>query len=156
MTDINIRFVGTLLLLGVLSLSGCRSNAIPVESVRGTVTLDGVPMEGVSVVFTAKDGLSRPAVGRTDEKGKFEMITGGASRNGVMAGEYTVTFSKYILVTPDGSEAKPFAFNPDGSAPEQPPLTKKYLVPEKYADTGNPLFDAVVEKGKKNVYTFEL
>ena len=156
MKKINIRYAGIILMLGMLSVFGCRSDTMSVESVHGTVTLDGQPVEGVSVVFTAKEGSSRPATGRTDEKGTFEMITGGASRNGVMAGDYFVTFSKYILVTPDGSEVKPFAFNPDGSSPEQPPLTKKYLIPLAYSDVNKPLFEAVVERKKKNVYTFDL
>lgn len=150
------RLLIVLLVLITLIFSGCRQDGIPVEKVIGTVTLDGKPATDFTVSFIAKDGKTRAAVGRTDNNGEFEMLTGGVNQNGVMPGDYYVTFSKYILVTPDGQEAKPFKFNPDGSAPPDQKLTKKYLVPLKYSDTEKPLFEAVVESGKINRYTFDL
>ena len=157
MTKIKIRNMGIILLLGVLPLLGCSSDAVPVETVLGTVTLDGQPAEDITVTFTSKDGSSRAAIGRTNERGTFEMITGGSNRNGVMAGDYHVTFARYILVAPDGRSAESFPiFNSDGSPANRPPFTMKHMIPEKYGDTNNPLFEAVVERGKKNVYTFDL
>ena len=157
MTKIRIRYAGFILLLGALPLLGCSSEAIPVETVLGTVTLDGQPAEDITVTFTSKDGSSRSAIGRTNERGTFEMITGGVNRNGVMAGNYHVTFSRYLLVTPDGRRADSLPiFNPDGSPVDRPPLTMKHMIPEKYGDANNPLFEAVVERGKRNVYTFDL
>ena len=158
MTKIKIQYAGIFLLFGVFPLLGCNnSDTIPVEIVHGTVTLDGEPADDVSVTFTSKDGSSRAAIGRTNECGTFEMITGGSKRNGVMAGDYHVTFVKYILVAPDGRPVESFpVFNPDGSPANRPEFTMKHTIPKKYGDRNNPLFEAVVERGKKNVYTFEL
>jgi 5-hydroxyisourate hydrolase-like protein (transthyretin family) len=108
------RLLIVLFVFATLIFSGCRPSGVAVEKVLGTVTLDGKPAIEVTVSFTAKEGKTRPAVGRTNNKGEFEMLTGGANRNGVMPGDYYVTFSKYILVTPDGQESQPFKFNPDG------------------------------------------
>jgi len=141
----------------MLSLFGCSSDAIPIETVLGTVTLDGQPAEDVTVTFTSKDGGTRSAIGRTNEQGTFEMITGGTTRNGVMAGEYYVIFARYILVTPDGRLAETLPlFNADGSPADRPPLTMRHLIPKRYGNMNSPLFEAVVERGKRNVYTFAL
>jgi hypothetical protein len=95
-----------------LMITGCSRNRIPVERVREIVTLDGVPAADVTVTFVPKSDASRPASGRTNEKGEFEMFTGGASRKGVMAGEYYVLFSKSVLLKQDGTEPPPpFRYN---------------------------------------------
>ncbi|MDR3110070.1 MAG: Ig-like domain-containing protein [Planctomycetaceae bacterium] len=137
-------------------VSGCSRSGVPVQKVLGTVTLDGKPIDDVTVSFVPKSGGSRPAIGRTNPQGQFEMITGGASVNGVMTGEYIVTFTKSILVTPDGKEAKPFEFLPNGDPPPAQKLTEKHLIPLKYSDVKEPLFDVTVESGKTNRYTFDL
>lgn len=56
-----------------LSLSGCGTgNDRPqLGLVTGTVTMDGKPLYGVAVVFSPENG--RPARGRTDLAGKYEL-----------------------------------------------------------------------------------
>lgn len=67
---------------------GCGSSGKPVK-VAGTVTLDGAPLEGVTVMFIpAKEG--RQATGITDSDGKFELTT-IKSHDGALPGEYKVT-----------------------------------------------------------------
>jgi hypothetical protein len=144
------------MITGMLFFAGCGQNKVPVEKVTGIVTIDKKPEEGVTISFHPKNSNLRAAIGRTNSKGEFDMSTGGATKDGAMSGEYFVTFSKYILVTSDGSEAKPFAFNDDGSPPPEQELSKKYLVPEKYRDPKKPLFEIKVERGKNNHYTFNL
>ncbi|MDR2643249.1 MAG: Ig-like domain-containing protein [Planctomycetaceae bacterium] len=144
------------LLLGLLFFAGCGQNSIRVEKVTGTVTLDKKPVADVTVSFHPKDNNLRAAIGRTNEKGEFDMATGGAKNDGAMSGDYFVTFSKYILVTQNGVEAEPFVMNADGSPPPERELTKKYLIPEKYRDSQKPLFEVKVERGKNNKYTFDL
>lgn len=56
-----------------LSVSGCgpSSDQPQLGLVTGTITLDGKPLYGVSVVFAPEKG--RPARGRTDLNGKYEL-----------------------------------------------------------------------------------
>ncbi|MDR2171572.1 MAG: hypothetical protein LBP59_15630 [Planctomycetaceae bacterium] len=147
----------TIIFIGILFVSGCGRDSVPVEKVTGIVTIDNNLAADVTVSFHPKsDGNLRASIGRTNDKGEFDMSTGGAKKDGAMSGDYSVTFSKYILVTPDGAEAKQFAFNADGSPPPEQELTKKYLVAEKYRNPKKPLFEIKVEKGKKNHYVFNL
>lgn len=52
-----------------LALCGCGDSG---GEVSGTVTLDGEPLSGATVEFTPKGG-GRPAMGETNEKGKFKL-----------------------------------------------------------------------------------
>ncbi|MEW4563322.1 carboxypeptidase-like regulatory domain-containing protein [Bremerella sp. JC770] len=57
----------------LLSLIGCAgpSDQPDLGQVRGTVTLDGEPLSNVVVVF--QPDVGRPASGRTDADGKYEL-----------------------------------------------------------------------------------
>lgn len=51
---------------------GCTSSDQPeLGQVIGTITLDGMPLTGVAVVFQPENG--RPARGMTDAEGKYEL-----------------------------------------------------------------------------------
>ena len=49
-----------------------RFDAVPGHEVTGTVTLDGKPLPGATVIFQPEDG-SRPSIGVTDESGRYEL-----------------------------------------------------------------------------------
>lgn len=57
----------------LLSLTGCGgpSDQPDLGQVHGTITLDGKPLSGIAVVFQPDNG--RPAHGRTDAEGKYEL-----------------------------------------------------------------------------------
>ncbi|MCC9609261.1 Ig-like domain-containing protein [Blastopirellula sp. JC732] len=57
----------------LLSLSGCggASDQPDLGQVSGTITFDGKPLSGIVVVFQPDSG--RPARGRTDAEGKYEL-----------------------------------------------------------------------------------
>jgi hypothetical protein len=76
-------------ILFCLLLAGCGSDD-GLASVRGTVTLNGQPLEGVIVQFqpTAEGGTS--SAGRTDAKGRYKLMY-TFSKPGAMPGEHTVT-----------------------------------------------------------------
>jgi hypothetical protein len=65
--------------------------------VTGTVTLDGEPVDGASVMFVA-EGEGRPASGTTDGSGNFTLttFTGG---DGALPGSYKVTVFKTAAPT---------------------------------------------------------
>jgi hypothetical protein len=70
--------------MGVLSTVGCgRSKDLPaLGTVSGTVTLDGKPLEHVTVVFEAKEG--RTAFGSTDASGRYELFYMGRHKGAVL------------------------------------------------------------------------
>ena len=73
--------------------------------VTGVVTLDGAPVEGATVTFTADDG-SKTYSGSTDAAGKFTLQAG--EKLGAPAGNYKVVVIR--------SAHKPTAEAPDPSA----------------------------------------
>src|SRR4029453_13121047 len=86
------------LVLALFGLVGCESSCGPaVQYVEGVVTLDGSPIEGVTVSFSpAKAGSGTPAVGTTDTNGVFKLTAtqGGSVGGGAGIGDYQVTFTK--------------------------------------------------------------
>ncbi len=77
------------------ALAGCPSG--PVEPklvpVQGTITMDGQPLVGASIMF---GGV---AFGETDANGRYEL--GRGEKKGAPAGEYMVVIEKWTK--PDGS-----------------------------------------------------
>ena len=57
----------------ICSTTGC-NNSPNIVPVKGTVLLDGKPLEGAAVLFHPKAD-ERPAVGVTDKRGMFELTT---------------------------------------------------------------------------------
>ena len=119
--------------------------------VTGTVTVDGEPMEGVTVAFVPPgEGLS--AYGMTDTSGNFKLTTAGAPfGTGAVPGTYSVTFEK---VTSSGEhvvagEATPMSL----SGPPEP----TYHLPRKFGNPGTTGFDPVeVAARGKNHFEFNL
>jgi hypothetical protein len=86
--------------LALMAISGCGGTRIPdVVPVKGTVTLDGTPLEGASLTFITSDPKVKSGVATTDSKGHFEVLTYFDSTHilkGVVAGEYKVTVTKMV------------------------------------------------------------
>ncbi len=84
-----------LMSLGIAGCSGGGGEAEPeLVPVSGTVTLDGDPVEGVSVMF---GGVS---LGTSDETGHYELSYQG-KKPGVPVGSHVVMCEKWVM--PDGS-----------------------------------------------------
>lgn len=79
------------LVVGLSLMSGCGSDMGPDRGeVQGTVTLDGVPLEGVAVFFHPKEG--RPSQGETDSAGRYELRY-TVDKRGALIGPHTVRIS---------------------------------------------------------------
>jgi hypothetical protein len=101
------------------SLVGCGGGGDAPETVaaKGTVTVDGKPMPGLSVAFMPASG--KLATGETDDQGNFTLTTNEPG-DGAVVGSYSVAISKIQEVT----EAMP---GMDGyKKPEPPPFAAKY------------------------------
>lgn len=91
---------GTSLLLVAV---GCGSK-LPVVS--GTVTLDGQPLAGATVIFMPEDEALSPALGTTDANGGYtlEQEEGVA---GIQRGEYSVRITTFQPGSQDTDPATP-------------------------------------------------
>jgi hypothetical protein len=72
--SISVRSCGICAVLGMVAMTaGCGGGpaAPPLGTVTGTITLDGEPVEGMSVIFTPSD--SRSSTGMTDKDGNYDL-----------------------------------------------------------------------------------
>lgn len=118
------------LLATILPGCGGATSEVPeLAPVSGTVTVDGEPAAGVTVIFTPSDNPDNPsertggtgAFGGTDENGKYTLIH-RSGQPGLQPGVYAVTFSKIAL--PDGSPV------PEGKDPVE--VGASEVLPERY------------------------
>jgi hypothetical protein len=143
--------------------------------VTGTVTLDGQPLEGASVVFVpaafdaqaaggSGDAGIQQANGQTDASGKFTVSC--VAGEGAMPGTYKVAVSKLEAGSAEagktvaGQEAKgappgTMLSGPGGGGPKQPQAAPKYAVPAKYINPDTSGIEVEVKSGMDPV-TIEL
>lgn len=133
--------------LSVVALAGCngtKGGPATVEA-TGTVTLNGTPVDGASVLFTpdtGSDDARLASQATTDSEGRFKLTThvaGGKFKSGVAPGKYVVAISKL-----DTAAAKN-TFSPP-----------KNLLPSKYADAKSSRLKAEVATEQLNDFTFPL
>ena len=135
-----------IVLLGTAYLSGCgqrlpdRPSGMP-ETIPCilTLTFGGEKIEGVAVLLTPKDKSQRwYAGGTTDQDGKVVLKTGG-HYDGVVPGEYTVSFQKTGRVELDKDDM---------------PVRSHSVIPPKY--TAGQSKEMITVTNEKSVYVFEL
>jgi len=147
-------------LLGALTLivttTGCQSDPFDVQPVTGTITYNGVPVEGAMVAFVEIEGCptGRGAWGQTDANGAYTLWTYAATRPGAAPGTYNVFVTKAVVVDRQGNE-----FVGEGAPPIDPatggPLLR-HLIPRKYSGhLGQTVLSATVQRGQ-NVFDFNL
>ncbi len=144
--------LGLIVVSGFLLFQGCTKNSLGTTSVTGTVTLDGKPIDGVNVSFSPKNPDGRQCYGVTDAGGVYSLTVPGADvGSGAIPGDYTVTLSKEQSPA-EGLSDEEIQQKFGGSLPS--PVNH---LPQKYADKGKTdIAPVTVEKGKKNVFNFDL
>ena len=122
--------------------------------VTGKITVDGEPMEGITVTFAPSGSNEMGAYGMTDATGSYKLTTGGAPfGTGAIPGPYIVTFSK-VTSRPGMSLAE---FEAGVSRQPAGPPKVIHLIPEKFSNPNTVGFDPVeVKKGGKNNFDFNL
>jgi len=141
-----------LLLAGSLAWMGCAPAGLEgTIAASGTVTHNGQPVEGATVVFSP-EGEGRAASGLTDASGRFQLQTLNPD-DGVLPGKYQVAISK-TQVEGGMSEEESQAYTAEhGKSPE---VTVKDLLPEKYKSPATSGLAAEVTASDKNEFTFDL
>lgn len=128
-----------LLLLAI----GCGKSKM--SPVSGTVTLDGKPLAGASVLF-APEGSGKDATGETDQDGRFTMSTLQPG-DGVLPGTYKVVISAPLGV-PDTKQYTTSEDAMSGAAKAPAKKSTGPTVPTKYSRPDQtPLTQDVPVKG---------
>lgn len=125
-----VRFaVRSLLLILVMSLVGCGDGRPTIVPIKGTVTLNGKPAEGVLLGFEPQgiSGYQRPSVATSDSQGQFTVSTYG-NGDGLPVGKFIVTAFKRELVG-----KPPAGFNSEDTAANVQPVKYQWTVPRKYS-----------------------
>ena len=128
-------FVASCLALICLGCGGSRGPEI--ATVEGTVTMDGEPLAGATVVFMPENG--RPAGARTDEDGHYVLNFSG-DRQGAMPGKNRVR----ITTMSDPWE--------DADGTRHPGSAEK--VPDQFNRQST--LEFTVEEGKVNIADFDI
>ena len=162
------------------ALWGCNDSKGPKVStypVTGTVTYEGKPVEGASVVFMSKHPDGPTATGDTDAEGRFSLTTYVGPKQilkGAVPDEYRVSITK--APPPEGNSDADDPNNPDfekhfqrmikqaGPIPGAnknantgpAPRPKISLLPEKYANPDTSGLKAVVVTGQNDPIEFKL
>ena len=120
-----------------------------------TVTHNGSPVEGASVLLSPKSGKFS-AAGTTDASGKAVMKTNGMY-DGVAAGEFLVTVTKLedtgYVAPPEPEDPKEWEKWEEQLKNQPQP---KNLLPEKYASFGTSELTLTVSEGSPVEQTLEL
>ncbi len=114
------------LLIGAASaVGGCAPRRPPTVPVRGTVTLDGMPLGGATVLFQPPSGTPARAV--TTDDGSFTLTTFEPG-DGALVGRHRVAVTKFTMsgLSDVGGVTGPVAA---GDVREQWVTPKKYATP---------------------------
>ncbi|MDR1477424.1 MAG: hypothetical protein LBJ00_00605, partial [Planctomycetaceae bacterium] len=131
----NIYYLCGIIFIGLCMITACKpANPYGTVSVTGTVTLDGVPTDGITVIFIPVSNNGMSASGLTDSKGKYVVTTGGAPfGTGAVPGEYNVVLSKLTNSEPQLTVDEYNALKASGKTPSGAMNQETHLIPEKYS-----------------------
>ncbi|MDR1477835.1 MAG: hypothetical protein LBJ00_02725 [Planctomycetaceae bacterium] len=135
-------------MLVFVCLIGCKKNdprKIGLVPASGTITYNGSPLDGATIVFTPKDTSKQGAGALSSTNGKFVLTT--ISDND---GAFPVEYSVYVLKeeSPQISDEELMEYARQGKTPPQP----KNLLPVKYTNPDEPIINiSIPATGDKNI-----
>ncbi|MEM7476429.1 MAG: hypothetical protein AAF483_15665 [Planctomycetota bacterium] len=150
-----------LTILSLCAFAGCGGPTLPTIDVTGSVTVDGQPMEGVSVIFSpAASSSGRAATGQTDAQGNFKLTT-ETPGDGALAGDYKVAITKAQTaddnlpkeVDPDDPDSMDSIY---GSLDTQKQEKSTNLIGKKWTSAATSGLTATVAEGGDNTFNFEV
>lgn len=142
--------------LGLITVGCSKGSGLKTGNVSGTVTFNGQPVANAQVVFQPKQG-GQNAVGTTDAKGRYTLMTG--TDQGALIGEHRVT-----VTVQSGAEqlsginaADPSASYGEAmmaAAAGRPPAAQTPSaggIPAKYADPTTSGLEFTVKEGSNTI-----
>lgn len=160
-------FAVAFLTLGVLCFVGCGAKDKGYRKVTGTVTLNGEPLDGATVMFYNQAQGGDSGAGKTGADGSFTVTSSRASEGGtgLVPGEYKVTVTKFEEVVDPDQEAFDKGEITYDELQERKAKAGAYakakapklLTPSQYQRADSTPFTAsVTDDPKQNVYEFNL
>jgi hypothetical protein len=148
------RYIVILILLTILTVFGCKKPH-NLKYIEGVVTLDGKPVEAVSVSFIPIDsakGLG--AGGYTDVNGKFKLSSlVGKGGDGTQTGKYSVIFVKLTPAREMTENEKQLV----QTEPERVPVIPMVdVLPSKYSSPKTSGIEVEITESGSNVFNFDL
>lgn len=140
--------------VGLLAGCGGKAKDAPkLYRVTGAVTYKGQPVPGAKVMFLG-DGKSPPAVGVTDDSGKFSLTS--LAGTGAVAGKHPVM----ILKNTDAAPEAPADTSMEGAAKAAQAKTvaskEASLIPAKYTNSATSGLEFEVKSSGSNDFPIEL
>lgn len=159
-------FVVACLILGlVCCVSGCKKNPGYVK-VTGTVTFEGAPLDGASLMFYSQESGGEGGGGKTGADGTYTVTSAGASEGGqgLLPGTYKVTVAKYEDVKSEDDIAfekgeidyDELQKRKAAGGAYAKTAAAKPLTPAQYIREDSTPLSITVEKGGNNVFDFTL
>jgi hypothetical protein len=165
---------------GAVALAGCgKAASVKTYPVTGTVTYNGKPLEGATVVYVPTNPDAPRVSGSTDSDGKFSLstfVSASEILRGAPADEYKVLVTKVNVEQAAATSGPDFQnlpmeqkqaamqkamgagaadpTNPEKHKPEA--LRPKSLVPEKYNNPKTTPLSKVVVVGNNEPHDFKL
>lgn len=137
-----------------LAAAGCGGGP-RLAPVSGTVTYNGKPLAGATIVFHPDQELARGAMGHTDDQGRYTLWT-NTPGDGALVGTHQVTIT---LRGPGEKAAVNPALRKEGLGEayyDQVASSGKPLIPEKFFSTATSKLTATVEDKRSNEIDFPL
>jgi hypothetical protein len=141
-----VTFAAPLLILSMLACSRERKPdyaSLDLAQVTGTITLDGQPLAGATVMFDSQEG--RRAMGTTDTGGRYNMMH-NSEQPGVTGGTHVVRIRSRPWVEGEEEGEVTEGSDASGAATE--------LVPARYNSASE--LTVEVGSGKSHTFDFEL
>ena len=144
-------------LVVTVTLAGCNSDGNPkTYEVSGTLTLNGQPVDGATIVLIPKGTGAYPATAVSNADGTFQLTTFNAN-DGAVPGDYSVKISKMEYKEEAVSDTQVFASseeeNENYELTESSAAPPKNLLPAKYA---NPMTSELIYSVPEEASTFNI
>ena len=141
-----------LILAALIAAAGCGKGEGPVP-LRGTVKLDGRPLQGATVHFIAPDPGGRDALGSTDADGAFRLSTFEPD-DGAFPGSYKVIVRPATEADPELAAMTPAEAMEAASAGRKvnrPPVA----LPPRYSQPGQTILVQDVPASKEVIFELQ-
>ncbi len=144
--------VACLALWGLVGCGGGAKDKPKLYRVTGAVTYKGQPVPGAKVMFLG-DGKSPPAVGVTDDGGKF--VLSSLAGTGAVAGKHPVMIIKNTDAAPEAPVDTSMEAAAKAAQTKTATAKEASLIPAKYANAATSGLEFEV-KSSGNDFTIEL
>lgn len=113
---------------------GCDAPGPKVYAVKGKLTINGAPPQGVQIHFHPTDNFGTMGSGIVKADGSYEALSGTEGRSGLAAGKYKVVLQQ---TAPSGADAAKAYMSSSGSASSGPgsatPMGPALSFPKEYS-----------------------